>query len=173
MKIDIVIPTLNRREKLVNCLNSIFISARHIPVNLYIYFSIQEELEYIKNLVGFVEGIHLKMVKDYRVPKFWNDHLKDIDYVHNLLDVIKDQEVEQERALSQGTRAIKKDSLTVKEIVLVLSLNGQKTLNYLSRSLQLSEDVLKVYAKYMVAKRIAHSHTTHRGSKTLLLVKKK
>ena len=101
------------------------------------------------------------------------DHLEAIDYVHNLLDVIKDQKVEQEKALYKGTRAIKKDSLTVKEIVLVLSLNGQKTLNYLSRSLQLSEDVLEVYAKYMVAKRIAHSHTTHRGSKTLLLVKKK
>ena len=101
------------------------------------------------------------------------DHLKDIDYIHNLLDVIKDQEVEQERALSQGIRAIKEDSLTVKEIVLTLSLKGQKTLNYLSRSLQLSEDVLKVYAKYLVEKRIAHSHATHRGSKTLLLVKKK
>jgi len=28
--------------------------------------------------VGFVEGINLKMVKNYRVPSFWNDHLKDM-----------------------------------------------------------------------------------------------
>ena len=101
------------------------------------------------------------------------EHLEEIEYVHNILHVLRQQGVEHERVISQGTRAIKKDSLTVREIILVLSLNGEKTLNYLGRCLQLSEDVLKVYAQYMVTKRIARSHTTHRGSKTLLLVKKK
>lgn len=76
--IDIVIPTIGRREKLVNCLNSIFLSTRHIPVNLYIYFSVQEELDYIDSLIGYIEGIHLKMVQNYRVPDFWNNHLQNM-----------------------------------------------------------------------------------------------
>jgi len=104
---------------------------------------------------------------------FCSKHVENIDYVRGILTALKDQQNEQERAVAQGTRAIKKDSLTLKEIIQTLSQKGEKTLCYLSRHLQLSEDVLKVYAHYLVKKRIARKHSTNRGSETLILVRKK
>jgi len=100
---------------------------------------------------------------------FCSNHVERADYVQDILHAIKNQEIEQEKALSQGIRAIKRDSLTVKEIILTLSQKGEKTINYLCRDLQLPEDVMLVYAKFLVKHKIAKRHRTHRGSETLVL----
>ena len=78
MHLDIVIPTLNRKEKLTNCLNSIFHSYKGQNITLHIYFSLKEEFNYWSN--WFKESslpieLHLLDVP-YRVPDFWNSHLQ-------------------------------------------------------------------------------------------------
>lgn len=77
MKIDIVIPSKGRVEKLTNCLNSIFMSARNTPINLYLYFSVTDELEYFKKFFQYIDEVKLKVVENYRVPDFWNGHMKE------------------------------------------------------------------------------------------------
>ncbi len=76
--LDIVIPTINRVEKLQKCLNSIFISASIISINLYIYFSVKSELEYFSDYLKNVPNVSLRYVKEYRVPDFWNSYLKNM-----------------------------------------------------------------------------------------------
>jgi len=76
LKIDLVIPSKGRIQKLEATLNSIFLSARHIPINLYLYFSIQSELDYFYTSFKNIDEIHLQLLDNYRVPDFWNAHLQ-------------------------------------------------------------------------------------------------
>jgi len=76
MLLDIVIPTKNRKEKLDNCLNSVFHSVKDNLVNIWLYFSIQEELDYYKALFNNISNIHIEYLEFYRVPDFWNGHLQ-------------------------------------------------------------------------------------------------
>lgn len=76
MLLDIVIPTKNREDKLNNCLNSIFISCKDIEINLYIYFSIKEEYLKYQTLFSGFENVKIQLLDNYRVPNFWNTHLK-------------------------------------------------------------------------------------------------
>lgn len=77
MTLDIVIPSKNRTDKLTNCINSIFHSAKDIPINLHLYFSIKEEFDYWVNMFsGSKLPITLHLLSDYRVPDFWNSHLQ-------------------------------------------------------------------------------------------------
>jgi hypothetical protein len=77
VQLDIVIPTINRQTKLLQCLNSIFQNRVSDPVTVYIYFSVFEELLDIKSVFeGYEVPIKLLMVEDYKVPTFWNHHLK-------------------------------------------------------------------------------------------------
>ena len=77
MKLDIVIPTLNRREKLDVCVNSILKTAKE-DMNLYLYFGDEKERQdYVKLFQG-ITNIHSLYLEDYRVPTFWNSYLKDM-----------------------------------------------------------------------------------------------
>jgi len=76
MKIDLVIPTKNRKQKLTNCLNSVFRSAKDIKIDIHIYFDSRENLAYFDTILGHIETIHLKMLDEYRVPTFWNGFLE-------------------------------------------------------------------------------------------------
>lgn len=75
MLLDIVIPTLHRRKKLENCLNSIFLSAKNTKINIYVYFSDLKDLDFFNQQFSGIEEIHLDIIKEYRVPEFWNNHL--------------------------------------------------------------------------------------------------
>lgn len=78
--IDIVCPTLNRSEKLHNCIRSILDS--NLPkdylknyIRIYIYVNtVQEQATYIQEFNCF-PFIRVDLVKDYCVPSFWNTHL--------------------------------------------------------------------------------------------------
>jgi glycosyltransferase involved in cell wall biosynthesis len=75
MTLDIVIPSLNRREKLQNCLNSIFRSAKTDNIQLILYFSDNDEITYWNQYFSNIANIQLRFVAEYRVPTFWNDYL--------------------------------------------------------------------------------------------------
>ncbi len=80
MKIDIVIPTKDRKDKLDDCINSIFHSVLEYDVTLYIYFSLRNEFEYYCDLFeGTGLPIQLELLDSYRVPDFWNGHLQKMD----------------------------------------------------------------------------------------------
>ncbi len=79
MKLDIVLPSKWRQEKLDKCLNSVFHSVSNIQdhdIQLYIYFSVQEEYQHYWNHFCAIGNIHLKFIEEYRVPDFWNSHLR-------------------------------------------------------------------------------------------------
>jgi len=77
-KMRIVIPSLNRKEKLTNCINSIKKARFGHNINLYLYFSDNSELLYFSKLTKDDNWIHCKIVKDYRVPSFWNARVKEM-----------------------------------------------------------------------------------------------
>ncbi len=74
-KLDIVIPTLNRERKLLNCIRSIEKAKKDHNITVFIYFSNKMELLHISSLVK-QEWIKLDIVTHYKVPEFWNTHLK-------------------------------------------------------------------------------------------------
>ena len=75
-KLAIVIPSLNRKEKLINCVESIKQAKRRFDVNLYLYFSTRKELAYFSNLFRGDDWIHCRLVKNYKTSTFWNKFLK-------------------------------------------------------------------------------------------------
>ena len=77
MKLDIVIPTLNRREKLDVCVNSILKSSKE-DMNLYLYFGDERERQDYKKLFQGITNVHTLYLEEYRVPDFWNSYLKDM-----------------------------------------------------------------------------------------------
>ena len=76
MLLDLVIPSLGRIDKLTATLNSIFLSSRDIPINLYIYFSDMVEWNHFQRQLCHIPEIHLALIDNYRVPNFWNAHLQ-------------------------------------------------------------------------------------------------
>jgi hypothetical protein len=76
--LDVVIPSLGRIKKLENCLNSIFHSAKNIKINIYLYFSVEEEYKYFLEKFKDFPEITVILLTDYRVPTFWNTHLKNM-----------------------------------------------------------------------------------------------
>lgn len=78
MKILIAIPTLNRLEKLTNCINSIVKSKRDNDIILSLCFDYENELEYFKNLFKDINWIYYYKITNYRAPHFWNSILKEM-----------------------------------------------------------------------------------------------
>jgi len=77
VKLDIVIPSHNRDIKLVNCLFSILKARRMYDVDVYVYFNTIEEVgKWAANYPR--RWINYRVINDYRVPNFWNSHLKDM-----------------------------------------------------------------------------------------------
>jgi len=76
MKLDIVIPSKNRKEKLQKCLNSLFLSGKDIlDLNIFLYLSSKEEYDYYRFLFSNIRQIIVRRIADYRVPDFWNAFL--------------------------------------------------------------------------------------------------
>ena len=77
MELQICVPSLNRREKLNNCLNSIFISSKNIPlINLNIFLGTQADYDYFAKCFYGIENIKVRLLEHYRVPDFWSNHLR-------------------------------------------------------------------------------------------------
>lgn len=79
MKIQIIIPSKKRKEKLGRCLNSIFKSAKDIFVLIDLCFSIEEEKKYFEQSFSGIPNIRLHKIDEYRVPNFWNGWLQKLE----------------------------------------------------------------------------------------------
>lgn len=98
---------------------------------------------------------------------YCSDHVEDHEYVRDILDVIEKQQAEHKAVMRRGCRAIKEDSLTLHEIIQLLQQRGKRTLERISRDMNLDGDLVKKYADYLIKKgRVTEGRTT-RGSITL------
>lgn len=80
MRIEVCIPTLNRAQKLLECIGSIAQAKKMIDdkVWVYIYYSNKEDFD--KDYYGYQRypWILMRLLdKPYQASEFWNDHLKD------------------------------------------------------------------------------------------------
>ena len=76
MSFDLVIPTLNRPQKLTACLNSIVASKQDLDIHTYVYFSDKEELEDFSNRYKNAKWITCKYTDYTKCTTFWNNHIK-------------------------------------------------------------------------------------------------
>lgn len=125
MKLDIVIPSKNRKAKLDHCLNSIFHAMKDISnheINIHLYFSTAQEYEYYKSYFQGFEYIHIKYIPTYRVPNFWNEHLNtmsadammyindDIEFFEDCISVVL-EEFSKKFPTHDGVMGIRQDNL--------------------------------------------------------------
>ena len=76
MKIDICIPSLNRRKKLDTCLNSIFKADGLDNATIYLYLSDEAEYQHYWSYFDFAKDkVKVILLPQYKVPEFWNGHL--------------------------------------------------------------------------------------------------
>lgn len=77
MKVNIVIPSKNRIEKLENCLNSILkATVNFSDVNIYLFFSEESEKDYFDSVFKGISNIIINTYKEYKVPEFWNNFVQ-------------------------------------------------------------------------------------------------
>ena len=100
LSLRICIPTLNRRDKLQVCLNSIFQGAKTDKVKVSIYFGDKEELEFFQEQLMNIPTVDCNYLESYRVPDFWNARLlelkedallyinDDVEFYEDTLEVI-------------------------------------------------------------------------------------
>lgn len=74
--LDIVIPSLNRRQKLDTCLNSLFRADNLENVTIWLYLSDPVEYQhYWSYFDALKDKVKVVLLPSYRVPSFWNGHL--------------------------------------------------------------------------------------------------
>lgn len=75
MQLDIVIPTLERKDKLIKCIDSIRKSKKFFRVFIHIYFTKEDELDYFTDLYKKENWIFCKHTTYEKCTTFWNNHL--------------------------------------------------------------------------------------------------
>ena len=78
-KIDIVIPTHHRREKLLNCLGSIEQAKKRLDCHCYTYIYYTDIKDLKSDNIGLSDYKFILprlLDKPYKASQFWNDHLK-------------------------------------------------------------------------------------------------
>ena len=68
---EIIIPSKNRKQKLVECINSILLN-NIIDLKINIYLSLVEEYNYFCDLFHNIDEISINLLDTYKVPEFWN-----------------------------------------------------------------------------------------------------
>ncbi len=97
------------------------------------------------------------------------DHVENHPYVQEILDTLAAREAEERQVRSQGARAVDPRGLTAKELVLHLSLHGARTLERLSRELQLDPRIVDGYVSALVERGVVTLGRTNRGSTVVRL----
>ena len=85
--------------------------------------------------------------------------------------MLAEREQEEERVRQRGFKAVNPSGLTARELVLHLSLHGARTVERLSRELQLDTKVLDGYVGALVRKGVISLGRTNRGSTVVRLAK--
>jgi len=97
------------------------------------------------------------------------DHVEEHPYVQEILSTLQRREEEEARVRSRGSRAVDPSGLTARELVLHLSLHGARTVERLSRELQLDPKVLDGYVSALVSQGAVSLGRTNRGSTVVRL----
>jgi hypothetical protein len=100
---------------------------------------------------------------------FCPDHVEMHPYVQAILGTLAEREDEEEKVRQRGHRAVNPTGLTARELVLHLSLHGARTVERLSRELQLDTKVLDGYVGALVRKGVVALGRTNRGSTVVRL----
>lgn len=102
---------------------------------------------------------------------FCPDHVEKNAYVQNVLNTLAEREEEEEKVRRRGSRAVNPEGITAREIVLHLSLHGARTLERLSREMNMDARVLDGYVGAMVRRGVISLGRTNRGSTVVKLTK--
>lgn len=100
---------------------------------------------------------------------FCPDHVELHPYVQTILDTLREREEEEEKVRQRGARAVDPHGLTARELVLHLALHGARTVERLSRELQLDSKVLDGYVGALVRRGVVALGRTNRGSTVVRL----
>jgi hypothetical protein len=92
------------------------------------------------------------------------DHVESHPYVRDILDTLAARHAEEDAVRTVGAEAVNLSGLTARELLLHLSLHGARTVERLSRELQLDSQVLKGYVSALVGDGRVELGRTHRGS---------
>jgi len=99
------------------------------------------------------------------------EHVSENPYVRNILSTLAEREAEEAKVRSRGSRAVNTSGLTARELLLHLQLHGARTVERLSRELQLEVDVLRGYVRALSKKGVIDLSKTGRGSTVVRLSK--
>ena len=91
--------------------------------------------------------------------------------MQRILSVVAAREAEGAQVRERGPRAVNPQGLTARELVLHLSLHGARTVERLSRELQLDAKVLDGYVGALVHRGVVALGRTNRGSTVVRLAK--
>lgn len=97
------------------------------------------------------------------------DHVDVHPYVRDLLAALDARQAEEERVRVSGASEVDLDGITAREIVLHLSLHGARTIERISRELQIDSDVVAGYVEALNERDLILQSTTNRGSTVVKL----
>ncbi|MGE0707640.1 MAG: hypothetical protein AB7N76_08235 [Planctomycetota bacterium] len=95
---------------------------------------------------------------------FCSEHVEQHGYVREILTILANKEAEEERVRLEGPQAVDPAGLTAQELLLHLRLNGSRTIERLSRELQLGPAVVSRYVDALVEHGEVSTGRTTRGS---------
>jgi len=95
---------------------------------------------------------------------FCPNHVEEHPYVQAILDTLELRRAEEAKVKVRGAGAVDPDGLTARELLLHLTLHGARTVERLSRELQLEVRVLEGYVGALNQRGLIHVGRTHRGS---------
>lgn len=102
---------------------------------------------------------------------FCKEHVEETPYAASLMARIEAQKEEVGKVAAGKTKAIRSDSITLNEILMHLSVYGERTLLRLARDLNLEPDIVEVYVNDLKNKGKVVLGRTLRGGVVVKLVK--
>lgn len=97
------------------------------------------------------------------------EHVDAHPYVRNLLAALDARHAEEERVRRGGSMEVDMDGITAREVVLHLSLHGARTVERISRELQIDADIVRGYVEALDERDMIMQSTTNRGSTVVKL----
>lgn len=95
---------------------------------------------------------------------YCSDHVGEHPYVQEILSTLAARQAEEAAVRNRGSGAVDIGGLTARELLLHLSLHGARTVERLSRELQLESQVLSGYVSALVDDGRVSLGRTNRGS---------
>jgi hypothetical protein len=102
---------------------------------------------------------------------FCPDHVDLHDYVQNIQAIILAQETERTEVEKKGAKAVDVNGNTAKEILLVLMMNGSRTLRRISREINLDNVLVQAYVDALEKAGKVRTGVTTRGDTTVAILK--